>query len=211
MDLTLIAILGTVLFTLSFQALRNADLPGPAGRRRAIPRYQRRVLVCLAVVCLCLVLDAYLLTRGGGAPRPRGEALALPDGLALLGLLVAWACLRPDATRSQVVAAAGALGVFALGVMAAWTTVAFAASSEAGVRFAATLRSAWGTSGGAAGLVALFHYLLAPALLAAAVAAHDRWAQLREWEKDTAFRPLALLSSVLALGYLLFTVGVVTA
>ena len=208
MDLTLVAILYTGLFALGLQATLNSGMAGPAGRRQRLPRYRRRILACHTVIVLCIVVNAYLLARGSGAPRPEVAGLLTFDVLAFGGLLVTWSCLRRDASQALVRWIGLGLGAYAFGVLATWTALAFACQSETGTRFLASMAAAWDTSTATVGFVALFHYALTPVLLAAAVTAHDAWPHTLDWRKDSVLQPLALTTMLMALAYALFTLGV---
>ena len=209
MELILLAILYTALFAITFQTVRNAGLKGPAGRAAGLPGRQKRTLQCLMLVLLCTVVNIFWMAAPGLAPRPDLAGLALFDVLGLACALGAATVLRRPPSARIVLQSGLALGGLCLSVTAVWGLLTLHGLRPEVAAFMDGTASAWGVSTASMGVIALFHYALTALLLSAALAGHDEYDRLHSWERDRAFRWIALFALVMAAGYVVFTWRVV--
>jgi hypothetical protein len=204
MDPTLIAIAYTALLAFAYGAWLNRDRPGPAGRVGPLPRYQRRTLTALVIVLLCLVVNTYLVGRHGGLERREISGLFALDLAAVVAVGLTCGALRQEATPRSVATVGVGLGLWAAALTFGWALVLLSMDAPA-EHLVSCVTEAWAIGPAALGGITLFHYGLAAWLLAAGIAAHGLFASLPEWNRDRAFRNVALTSSLLAVVYVGFT------
>lgn len=207
MDAGLVSILLTGLFALALSARLSAHLAGPAGRSEPMPRYQRRALGSLVVALLCLVLLNWLRQRDATSLVPRDGGTLAADVLMLGSLALAFVALRGRPSADAAGLCGIALGTYCFAICAHHTALAFASVGETGGERVRALAASWGVAPSTLGFVALLHYVLAPLLIAAGIAARDEFAGAPVWARDQILRKLALGTSGLALVYVAFTWG----
>lgn len=209
MELILLAILYTALFAITFQTVRNAGLSGPAGRHAGLPGRQKRTLRCLMLVLLCTVVNILWMHAPGLAPRPDLAGLAFFDGLGLVCALAAASVLRRPPSARVVLQSGLALGGLCLSVTAVWSLLSLHGLRPEVAAFLDGAAAAWGVSTASMGAIALVHYGLTALLISAALAGHDEYDRLHTWDRDRAFRWIALFALVMAACYVVFTWRVV--
>lgn len=208
MALISLAICYTGLFGIAFQTVRNSHRTGPAGRTNPIPVFQRRTLVCLMIVLGCTVLNIWLMARNAEVPRPDLTALMAADILGLLCVINVSTTLRSEPNERSAARTGIALGFYCFAATLVWGTFTFSFNDPASAAFLAETCTSWGVSGASIGFISMFHYGLSALLVSAGIAAYSDYGELAKWDKDRAFCRVSVLAMVMALGYLVFTWGV---